>query len=82
MRKRNVILNKKKMIFFGIVIDILVTSILSFESYDIINAFYGEIMPVSRLNFFLTLFPNILIIIAAIIISYTLLSIKYEKKTK
>lgn len=82
MRKRNVILNKKKMIIFGIVIDILVTSILSFGSYDIINAFYGEIIPVSRLNFFLTLFPNILIIIAAIIISYTLLSIKYEKKTK
>ena len=82
MRKRNVILNKKKMILFGIVIDILVTSILSFGSYDIINAFYGEIMPVSRLSFFLTLFPNILIIIATIIISYTLLSIKYEKKTK
>lgn len=80
MTKRNVILNKKKMIFFGIVIDILVTSILSFGSYDIINAFYGEIMPVSRLNFFLILFPNILIIIATIIISYTLLSIKYEKK--
>ena len=82
MRSKEIILSKKKAIFFGIVIDLLVTTIVSFGGYDAVNAFYGEIMPVSRGSFFIVLFPYVLVIIAAIIVSFTLISIKYNKKTK
>lgn len=82
MKGKEIILSKKKAIFFGIVIDFLVTTIISYGGYDAVNAFYGEIMPLSRNSFFLVLFPHVLVIIAAIIISFTLISIKYNKKTK
>lgn len=82
MKKKEIILSKKKAIFFGIIIDLLVTSIVSYGGYDAVNAFYGEIMPVSRSSFFMVLFPHVLVIICSVIIGFTLISIKYEKKTK
>ena len=82
MKSKEIVLSKKKAIIFGIVIDILVTTIISYGGYDAVNAFYGEIMPLSRKSFFLVLFPHVLIIIAAIILAFTFISIKYPKKTK
>lgn len=82
MKSKEIILSKKKAIIFGILIDLIVTSIISFGGYDAVNAFYGEIMPLARKDFFFVLFPHVLIIIAAIILSFTFISIKYTKKTK
>lgn len=82
MKSKEIVLSKKKAIIFGIVIDILVTTIISYGGYDAVNAFYGEIMPLSRGSFFLVLFPHVLIIIAAIILAFTFISIKYPKKIK
>ena len=42
MKSKEIVLSKKKAIIFGIVIDILVTTIISYGGYDAVNAFYGE----------------------------------------
>jgi len=80
MKKKEIVMSKNKLIVFGIIIDLLLTTIISYGTYDIINAFYGEIMPTSRINFFFTMFPYTLFIIAALLICYTLLGIKSDKK--
>lgn len=80
MKNNEIILSKKKTICFGIIISLLMSAIISYGSFDIIAAFYGEVMPVERMRFFTAMFPGVLVILVALLVSFVLLSAVYKKK--
>ncbi len=81
-KKKNneIILSKSKAIVFGIIIDILMSFIISVGSYDIITAFYGEKMAIDKSLFASILYPAVFVIVGSILISYLLISIKWDNK--
>lgn len=81
-KNNEIVLSKSKAIIFGIIIDVLMSCIISIGSYDIIVSFYGEKMAIEKSLFASILFPAVFIIIGAILISYVLISIKWDSKKK
>lgn len=75
-----IVLSRNKAIIFAIIIDVLTSLIISFGSYDIIIAFYGQKMPVDRFLYASVLFPGVFVIIGAILVSYILVSLKWNPK--
>ena len=80
MKNDEILISKKKAIIFAIIIDLLVTAIISIGAYDVINIVYGQKMLIERLNFIALLYPNLFIILLAVMVSHIFLSIKYIKK--
>lgn len=78
--KKVMILSVAKAIIFGIIIDLLVSSIVSIYSFDIINAFCEEPIGIPRGKVMFAVFPGAFVIIASILVAYTFLSIKSKKK--
>ena len=73
-------LSVAKAIIFRIIINIIISSIVSIYSYDVINAFCEEPIDIERGRVIITIFPGSFIIITAVLIAYTLLSIKAKQK--
>lgn len=73
-------LSVAKAIIFGIVINIIISSIVAIYSYDVINAFCEEPINIERGRVITVIFPGSFIIIAAVLIAYTLLSVKVKQK--
>ena len=82
MKSKEIVLSRNKTIIFGIIIVLLLTSIISYLSYDVIAAFYGEMPQIDRVHYMLTVFPATLLILASMLIGFIFISIKYPKKEK
>ena len=78
--RKVMILSVAKAIIFGTIINIIISSIVSIYSYDVINAFCEEPIDIERGRVIITIFPGSFIIITAVLIAYTLLSIKAKQK--
>lgn len=80
MKNNEFLISKKKAIIFAIIIDLIVTAIISIGAYDVVNIVYGQKMQIERLNFIIILYPNLFGINLAMMTSHILLSMIYKKK--
>lgn len=78
--KKEITLSTTKAIVFGFIINIIISGVISTKAFDIINAFQEEPLQTSRGNIAILVFPYIFVILASVLISYTMLSLKSKKK--
>lgn len=82
MKSKEIVLSKSKTIIFGIIIVLLLSSIISYGTYDVVGAFYGEMPAIDRIHYMIVVFPATIIVLGSILVGFILISMKYEKKAK
>ncbi len=82
MKSKEIVLSKSKTIIFGIIIVLLLSSIISYGTYDVIGAFYGEAPAIDRLHYMLVVLPATIIVLGSTLVGFILISMKYIKKEK
>ena len=82
MKSKEIVLSKSKTIIFGIIIVLLLSSIISYGTYDVVGAFYGELPAIDRLHYMLVVLPATIIVLGSMLVGFILISMKYTKKEK